>query len=1034
VQFRQKMCWYKFLPALLIMLLFAGMFSLLAPEDAFAEGGALEITGPGLNGEITITQEQLRGTGELPDGITFARHDEWYSTINTWPTKSWYRGVGVKLTDLLDAAGGLKPEASLIKFIARDGFSATFTVQELIHEPRYRFPNFMSTGLPGHLPGDPSDAVPVEPIIAHKSFSAQDMEDVMGENASQYFSRTDANHLLYGQRAVTQQTNAGFVKHVTKIEVLTGQVEKWEPPTAEPEPGEVPVGTMIELRGPFDDEDKVHYTLDGSTPDIESPMYNWVAKRWWSSRQGELDEINRPIEITGDTTIKAFVTGPGRADSDIVTFEYTVPTAPNLTVSPAEVFVAADFCGEFVLTVENDTITRAVYKENLALQGVFAPLSIKNVTKTSAATVTAEVYGGLNQTGTGTIALAGNVLAVSENALTAAVTVKAAGNGGGPGNGGSGPGGDVILTITGDGVTTPGEFTRSQLEAMPQRQYVYSSINTWPTKRWYVGKGVKLRDLLEEAGMKSNARQIRFIAGDGYYTTLTVQELLRDKRYCFPNFKSSGSDADGHIPGSAAGATEVEPILALVSAAGTDNPAVMNDLNALLLMLGQRAVTEQTGPLFIKSVNSIVVSTSATGSWGAPTAEPDGGTVPAGTEVVLHSPKDDDDKVYYTTDGSTPTIESPMYNWVAKRWWPARGEEAVSGINRPIELTADTTIKAVTIGPGKSNSKVVTFTYKVTENTVAAGGNITPGKESKVSLGEEAVIEIPAGALAGTGPVEVKIERVVDPPAEPAGLKIVGGVYEFSVDGATSYNFEEAVTIKLSFDPGEVAPGETPAIYYYDETAKEWVALGGEVSGNIVTAQLDHFTKFTVMAAKKVPETDVVLNDIAGHWAEESIEELFALGAIAGYPDGNFKPDIEITRAEFVTILVKAFKLESLKGKVFADTAGHWAQENVATAVSHGIVNGYDADTFGPDDLITREQMAVMTVKAAQLAPVTEEILFADRAAISDWARTAVATAVHHGIVKGYPGNTVRPRDGATRAEAAAIIVNALPEPRAPAD
>ena len=84
----------------------------------------------------------------------------------------------------------------------------------------------MSTGLPGPS-GDPTGKVLVDTIIAHKSFSAQDYNDILDpEN----FSRADANHLLYGQRAVTQQTNARFAKYVTKIEVLTEPAAKWDAP------------------------------------------------------------------------------------------------------------------------------------------------------------------------------------------------------------------------------------------------------------------------------------------------------------------------------------------------------------------------------------------------------------------------------------------------------------------------------------------------------------------------------------------------------------------------------------------------------------------------------------------------------------------------------------------------------------------------------------------------------------------------------------------------------------------------------------
>lgn len=306
--------------------LLTGLFYLLAPTTVLAAGESITITGDGLKGPgITITQSQLRGEEEISEGVYLEQQDVIYSSINTWPTKSFYRGRGVKVTDLLEVAGELKENATMIRFKGSDGFTATFTLKEFFNEPHYFFPNFMNTGVQGHLPGDTSGAVPVEPIIAHISSSALDLEGVLDDDN---LSRSDANHLLFGQRAVTQQTNAKFAKKVNRIEILTDPVQKWDNPTADTAPGEVPAGTLVRLSGPFNDEDKIHYTTDGSDPTIESPMYNWIAKRWWSSRQDDLDEINKPIEITEDTIIKAVVIGPGRADSDIVTFEYTVVNVP----------------------------------------------------------------------------------------------------------------------------------------------------------------------------------------------------------------------------------------------------------------------------------------------------------------------------------------------------------------------------------------------------------------------------------------------------------------------------------------------------------------------------------------------------------------------------------------------------------------------------------------------------------------------------------------------------------------------------------
>ena len=181
-------------------------------------------------------------------------------------------------------------------------------------------------------------------------------------------------------------------------------------------------------------------------------------------------------------------------------------------------------------------------------------------------------------------------------------------------------------------------------------------------------------------------------------------------------------------------------------------------------------------------------------------------------------------------------------------------------------------------------------------------------------------------------------------------------------------------------------------------------------------------------AAEPITEPEVrptVLKDISGHWARENIEQLVSLGAINGYPDGTFRPNHTITRAEFTAVLVKAFQLEPRSGKVFADTVGHWAQEAIATASAHGIVGGYDENTFGPNDPITREQMAAMMVKTAGLAATGGEVQFSDSGIISDWAQQAVAIAINNGIIKGYPGNTFKPRGHATRAEAVTMVVRA---------
>jgi hypothetical protein len=291
------------------------------------------------------------------------------------------------------------------------------------------------------------------------------------------------------------------------------------------------------------------------------------------------------------------------------------------------------------------------------------------------------------------------------------------------------------LEISGDGVNKPVVFSLSQLQAMPQYQHVFSTINTWPTKKWYMGEGVKLRYLLELAEIKENAQLLVFSSVDGYTVTLTVKELLNDKRYYFPGLKDNSS-GDGSIPGSPEGAEEVEPILALVSAEGSRNPAAMNDMDSLLLMYGQRVVTEQTNNIFLKYINKIEVLTTAPPRWDNPKTSAGSGEVSEGTLIQLSTKSNDADKIHYTTDGSTPTINSPVFNWSAKRWWNQRPDN-LNDINKPIEITKDTVIKAITIGPGKEDSDVVTFSYKIGNST--SGQGLPAGPPTGVTLDQNQV-------------------------------------------------------------------------------------------------------------------------------------------------------------------------------------------------------------------------------------------------------------------------------------------------------
>ena len=348
-------------------------------------------------------------------------------------------------------------------------------------------------------------------------------------------------------------------------------------------------------------------------------------------------------------------------------------------------------------------------------------------------------------------------------------------------------------------------------------------------------------------------------------------------------------------------------------------------------------------------------------------------------------------------------------------------------------VTAETKAGSGTgTGPGSGGGGSTSSPQAV--DTTTGSASVAPGLGGKISLGSDVSIEIPSDALNGTANVTVTIKKVNSPPAIPAGFSLQGNVFEFTVGGNASYSFNKPVTLTFTYDPDSLADGEIPAIYYYDEVSAQWVNLGGDISGDTITVTVDHFTKFAVLTEEVTPpaeqqplEQPPLFSDVpASYWASDVINKLSGQGYINGYPDGSFRPDNSISRAEFATVLVKAFKLPVASGKVFDDTANHWAKEHIAAAYAAGIVSGYSENSFGPDDLITREQMAVMIVKAAKIEAATEEITFTDGDAASAWSKDALAAAAQAKIMQGYPDGTFAPQNKATRAEAVTVIANAL--------
>ena len=195
--------------------------------------------------------------------------------------------------------------------------------------------------------------------------------------------------------------------------------------------------------------------------------------------------------------------------------------------------------------------------------------------------------------------------------------------------------------------------------------------------------------------------------------------------------------------------------------------------------------------------------------------------------------------------------------------------------------------------------------------------------------------------------------------------------------------------------------------------------------GNIIVANEDTKPTATPTPVKAFTDTDGV------PWAEEAIGELYKAGIVNGKTEYRFCPDDDITREEFLKLLIEGLKLTDDNAKCdFEDVPEYqWYYKYAASGVRKGIVNGISETRFGTGSSISRQDMAVMTVRALDylgidLAASVEPIEFTD--GISEYAAQAVRTLQTAGIINGVAEKSFAPQASATRAQAAKIIYGVL--------
>ena len=349
--------------------------------------------------------------------------------------------------------------------------------------------------------------------------------------------------------------------------------------------------------------------------------------------------------------------------------------------------------------------------------------------------------------------------------------------------------------------------------------------------------------------------------------------------------------------------------------------------------MGSYILDSRTDDYRFEDIIEITVSERSS---GVTASIPNGATVEKGTLLTLEG----DGTIYYTTDGSEPTTDSLRYTG-------------------PIEITESVIIKARAYADGELASEITTITVNVSDNSDGGGIFIPILKPNEPVIGSS----VTDTSVDEGYPVELTTDA--------------DGVICYTTDGTTpdrnSAKYEapiiltEDTVIKAVVWYGGDRYSEVQTFTYTINTY--WIRLNGEIQKTQLMNGYPDGTfrpddkltraeaatilrRATIMTGYHI--SDGVFSDTE-MWAEQYINELAAAGIVNGYPDGTFRPDNTVTRAEFVTMLMRIIGQEGGRNG-FADVQGHWAEKYVAKAAEYGYVGGYPDGTFRPDASITRAE------------------------------------------------------------------------------
>jgi hypothetical protein len=340
--------------------------------------------------------------------------------------------------------------------------------------------------------------------------------------------------------------------------------------------------------------------------------------------------------------------------------------------------------------------------------------------------------------------------------------------------------------------------------------------------------------------------------------------------------------------------------------------------------------------------------------------------------------------IYYTVESSTLSAATVTFD-----------------TNIPVDISVTATLNGNTLtGIKKGNTPLADTDYSLAAVTTDGKQKITIKRSYLATLSNGDVLTFVFSAGA---PAELKIMVTTKEDPTPAPTPTPGPT------GPTGPSGPGAPTGPVP----SPAPQPDPKDVFNSDVVKTATSIV-----DVIKAQLE---------ASKNQEPPVQPTDTKGHWAEATVDIFVKLNIINGYEDNTVKPNQEVSRAEFVTILSRIFDVQGDKQVALNDVRGHWAQDAISKFVAAGVLNGYGDGTFQPNKAISREEMVIILSRLVNMSNVNKDATKGNFADLEDsFASDAIKQAAEAGIINGKGDGKFDPKSNSTRAEALQVILNTL--------